>query len=454
MKKFHYRLLAVLTLLVGLIASAGFAGRVDLTGRVLNADEEPIADAKVMIYTAGVKEGTSPYCPSCYADCAKWASTDADGAFKIEALDNELIFRILTVKDGFMPLFTRGVDPSKGDISVALEPIPEERMAPERTIRGRILDDMDEPIVGAEFSVKRVKTERGWTSRSDGVDPVSITNQKGEFVISADTEDKTIWGHISARGFAPVHTDEMSTGDDPVDIQPKRGFTVRGRIMHEGKPLPDVEVGVVQQDRNSISFHGEFNIGTRKDGTFELPNLPAGLAYVAYAKRKSIESKGASQTFKFTGAGEGKISDIGDINIVPGVVLAGKVVLSDGKPVPENTRLLISREDAWDTIIVDIAKDGSFRASDLATGPYAIELNIRDYHVSDKNYSLDTLNRSGLMGVITESNESLVILMEPGPVEYVDGSDSKAWEEAGKRWNELVESEIRGISSNDPLAEN
>src|SRR5689334_18833342 len=67
--------------------------RPDLAGRVRAGQDLP--KATVFISTAGPKVGTSTFCPSCYADCRKNAKTDPQGAFKIESLDPQLLFRIL-----------------------------------------------------------------------------------------------------------------------------------------------------------------------------------------------------------------------------------------------------------------------------------------------------------------------------------------------------------------------
>src|SRR5947208_7790262 len=79
-------------------ANAGPA-KPDLRGTVTRADGAPLPGARVVLYTAAVKTGTSPMCPSCYADCAKHADSAADGAFRIESLDPQLRFRVLVVAE-------------------------------------------------------------------------------------------------------------------------------------------------------------------------------------------------------------------------------------------------------------------------------------------------------------------------------------------------------------------
>src|SRR4051812_31704533 len=51
------------------------APRPDLMGQVQTKEGAPIKGVTAFIETAGPKVGSSPYCPSCYADCRKSAKT-------------------------------------------------------------------------------------------------------------------------------------------------------------------------------------------------------------------------------------------------------------------------------------------------------------------------------------------------------------------------------------------
>src|SRR5262245_58361713 len=85
-------------------AAEGERARPALAGRVTSGGT-PVAGASVLIYTARVREGTSPFCPSCYADCGKRDATDAGGRFAIPSLDPGLVFRVLVLADGYTPRF-------------------------------------------------------------------------------------------------------------------------------------------------------------------------------------------------------------------------------------------------------------------------------------------------------------------------------------------------------------
>ena len=135
-------------ILLGLTILSLGAARPDLGGRVSGADGQPIAGATAYVYTAGVKVGTSSFCPSCYADCGKTAVSDASGEFKILSLDPELRFRILLIAEGYKPAFAENIDPVAGNRADArLEPMPT-KLDPARTLKGRILNPRGEPWWG------------------------------------------------------------------------------------------------------------------------------------------------------------------------------------------------------------------------------------------------------------------------------------------------------------------
>ena len=53
----------------------------ELKGIIHDAEKKPIEDATVMIWTAAEKKGYSIYCPGCYFDCGKRATSDKKGEF-------------------------------------------------------------------------------------------------------------------------------------------------------------------------------------------------------------------------------------------------------------------------------------------------------------------------------------------------------------------------------------
>src|SRR5215467_6160506 len=91
------------------IAALGENG-VTMAGRVVNSAGEPLSNVTVMVYHAGLKNGYSTLCPSCYKDCGKRAMTDVNGSYVLRNLNSELWFELLIVRGGYAPTFTRVPD--------------------------------------------------------------------------------------------------------------------------------------------------------------------------------------------------------------------------------------------------------------------------------------------------------------------------------------------------------
>ena len=157
-----------------------------MVGQVVAEDGQPVADAKAFIYMAGVRTGTSEYCPTCYADCGKKAATGADGGFVIAGLDSTLVFRVLFLADGFEPLVIGSVDPLKGPVTAKLKPRPTLPDDPKRVIRGRVVDGKGLGVAGTTVEVSDRTLPGGvTTSQPKGIDLVAFTGKDGEFAIVA-----------------------------------------------------------------------------------------------------------------------------------------------------------------------------------------------------------------------------------------------------------------------------
>ena len=132
------------------------------------------------------------------------------------------------------------------------------------------------------------------------------------------------------------------------------------------------------------NYVGNFDIGTDSDGRFLFVNLPPNLDYYIYGDMESMKSHGAIGTRKIHTGADGETFDAGDLVVKPAHRLAGQVVLDDGKPVPGNTRLLVNRDDAWDSMLVELDKDGRFDVSGIPTETLGLGVRVAGYRISAK----------------------------------------------------------------------
>jgi hypothetical protein len=369
-----------------------------------------------------VRQGTSPFCPSCYPDCHKTAVSDKHGRFRIEALDPQLVFRILVVAENRQPQFVSKVEPRNGPIRVALAGLDPRRLAPGHTLRGRVIDQNGKSVVGAEVVPFAIETDRGtqFGVQGMGIDPVAVTNDRGDFVITSNNPNAVVSVRVRARSQATRICRELAFGDPPHVIRLDAGASVYGQLLRAGKPVPDVEVGLAQTFRGSDSFVGAYTIGTNKDGFFEFVNVKSDDDYFVYGIMSTLQSIGGVPAQKIRVGGADTRTALGKLAVEPAHRLAGRVVLSDGGLLPERTRLLISRQDAWDSKIQELEPDGRFDVMGLPNGPYGIAMSVEGYSFSLANRSLDLLNPMNLVGRVDRDIEDLVIELQPGAMPQVD----------------------------------
>lgn len=388
--------------------------RPDLVGQIQNTNGEPIV-ATVFISTAGPKVGTSPFCPSCYADCRKSAKSDANGNFKIESLNPQLRFRILVVAKNYRPKFVGKIDPAKGPITVKLKPANLSDARPENSVRGRVVNPKGEPIIGAVVESHGIHQKDGhsrWGSLP-GVDPLAVTDERGEFLITSKNPFQSLDLKVQARMFANKTFTELAAGR-PHDLVMTEGATVTGRVMFSGKPLKNASVGMVSVDRGMEHFTGNFEVGTTADGQFAFVNLPPDVDYYIYGIMKTLKPYGAIGTVKVHSGGDGETTDVGDLKVEPGFRLAGRVVLADGKPLPKKTRLLVSRENAWDSMQLTLDKNGGFDTTGIPRESLSLSTQIPGYRISGQNVNLDRLNPFQIVGRVNQDTTNLVLLFEKG----------------------------------------
>jgi hypothetical protein len=214
---------------------------------------------------------------------------------------------------------------------------------------------------------------------------------------------------------APRKFQRLLTGTKPHDLRLLTGVTVTGRIIKDAKPVAGVAVGLTQKNRGGQTFLGPFQAGTDENGVFRIPNVPAEDNFVVYGQMNSFRALGAVGVKEIrTGASRSEAT-VGDLAVRPGHRLAGWVELSDVKPLPAGTRILLSREEAWDVQTAEVDEKGAFAFEGLPSERYSLSANVPGYHVSPKNASYDLLNTFQLLGVVPSDVERFRLLFEPGP---------------------------------------
>src|SRR5581483_3150535 len=234
---------------------------------------------------------------------------------------------------------------------------------------------------------------------------------------------------VSARMFANKTFAGLVSGGSSHDLKMTEGAMITGVVMHEGKPLKGVNVGVVSADRSMENFTGNFEVGTDDDGRFLFVNLPPNTDYNLYGTMKTLKAYGALPVSHVRSSADGKSTDEGKLIVGAAHSLKGHVVLADGKSIPSKTRLLVGREEAWDTLTVDLDKNGNFSATGIPSESVSLSVSVKGYRMSAQNASLDRLNTGSMRGRVDQDIPNLVVLLEKGdrlPPDYnMNGPDSE-----------------------------
>jgi len=377
--------------LIALCLAPGFAAdRATATGKVTDAAGKPLEHASVLVYEGHVKTGYGVYCPTCWADCGKRVTTDADGNFSIPGLNPDLRFKLLAVKDGYSPSFVDDVDPAKGPAqTAALKPRPPIADT-SQVVRGRVVDGHGTPLrdalveqEGVAFRDPRFGIGRRF-GPMDWIDLMAVTNEKGEFEIAYSKPAVEFILNVSARGMAARLFTEP-TGADRKTLTVTEGAMVTGRLLKpDGTPVANAEIGIASHSRGAGLSFPEVRIGTKEDGTFAITNIPAGRVWLVYPKMDSLAARGlAGEAVPCETVDDGQEVSVGVIRLRPGFTLRGKVVLSDGKPVPPGVRVTLGADWGMDSQMAPVDSAGNFEFKGLTAAIYGINAALKGYKAPD-----------------------------------------------------------------------
>ena len=198
-------------------------------------------------------------------------------------------------------------------------------------------------------------------------------------------------------------------------LRMKHGAEVTGRLMKDDAPVPGVTVSLSTEERESGVFMRGFEATTGPDGQFKISNVPANTRFFLATRLKDMAKLGVSMAPQpvSTGADDSTLK-LGDLGVRKAFTLRGKVVMGDGKPIPNNTRMYLGLENGFDGQQITLKEDGQFEFKGLPADSMSLSLRVRGYRVSAKNPSKDWLNEGMIVGKLQGSMENFIIHLEPG----------------------------------------
>lgn len=412
MQHMHRALVALLIAVQTLGASASAApsiegeGSQEITGVVDREPDHAIESATVMVYKARVRHGYSVFCPTCWVDCGKRATTDADGRFTIRGLSPDLIFTLLVIKNGFRPEIRRAVDPSVGAVpQIVLReraPIDDQR----RVTYGKVIDRDGAPIAGAIVTPTAVTVDRPDASHTmvgDGlaIDAMAVSGEDGNFEIAYPEPVRSALVRVEARGKAAKLAHLASDGQrSPVVLDD--GVEIAGIVkLPSGSGAHATEVELALHHAVNGEYFPDLRIGTREDGSFAIPNVPAGYIWDLYPKMDSLASRNlAALRRQIETKSDGARVRTLTLQLHQGFTLRGRIDMSGAPAGVLATAVILASDSTADMQRTVLGPNGEFAFHGLSAGVYGLMAESTDQASAIKS------NRD----VLIEADRSDVIL--------------------------------------------
>lgn len=259
-------------------------------------------------------------------------------------------------------------------------------MARGKTLEGRVVDEEGRPVPGGTLRWQEWDSRNGLCTSMAGSE--TRADDQGAFRFRDWVEGETlVW--CRAAGFAPVSVVVRSS---PAEIRLERGVTVTGRVVDRaGTPVAGAAVGagalVTRTPDADPAGATALSAGTLEPcspvvadagGHFTLRDLPRGRTL----RIEAAASGFVGSTVDLPPASVGSI-DAGDLVLVPGATVAGRVTLEGGQPWSRQEMALkaISADKAATpsgngpgNLELKAVTDssGSFRFPGLAPGRYTL----------------------------------------------------------------------------------
>jgi hypothetical protein len=299
-----------------------------------------------------------------------------------------------------------------------LESLDAEAPPPELRISGVVIGDHGQAIAKALIKVEGVSPRSGSQSWGDArrfVDATVESDAHGCFLIRCKSKIELVYAMVSAEGTA-TRPAQFQPGRDYV-VRLHEGVTVTGRLMAGITPVPDAALRI--QPANPVN--GEFFVisdyASDSDGRFSIPHLPPEKSLALCATMDSLPDKGALSPKKFVAGKNKSTLDLGDLELQPGYRVAGRILLTDGKPAPAGTRLMLGRENVSDNAASVLDAQGRFNFPSVPAETVTLYLRSGGYKFTYRNPSLDWLN-GRIIGKVEGDTTNLTIIIEKGEFRY------------------------------------
>jgi protocatechuate 3,4-dioxygenase beta subunit len=292
-----------------------------IRGKVLDREGRPVVAAELTLTPDSAEYGGAG------ERLRSVTSADAQGAFELRHLSPGR-FELRVLARGFAPARRTAIEVGAGPEAVEIGVIT---LEPGAAIEGVVTDVAGNPIAGAEVTPSSNEPVGNGFQESEPPSPYRA-GADGRFRIADLRRGDHVDLRIQHPGYAPAQVlgVEVPT-PEPLHVELKVARSLAGRVLGpRGEPVSGALLSRVEEVRIGFSAHGStFTLShTGADGTFRATGLAPGTL--------NLEISAAGYRTRRTGGipiPEDRDVEHLEIILEPGVILAGRVLDSQGEPV-------------------------------------------------------------------------------------------------------------------------
>jgi hypothetical protein len=297
----------------------------------------------------------------------------------------------------------------ENDIEIVLKRLSKEDG--QLTIEGTVVDLDDQPLSNAKIEVRHVRDGNRGYGGGDDITSLTLSDEAGKFRLVAKKAFTEVQLRASLNGFAPSEAVWLATKPDSLTIRIGSGATLLGRLVHDGEPLANVEVGIVQETRFLGNIVTPFEVVTNEDGIFRFEHLPPKLDYAIYTTTNQ-QAKGVLPVSIVTVPNDRQTADLGDLPTQKPRSLSITVKTDDGSVLPEHSYAFVGREKAWKSSKMPLAQSNSATVvlSDVGIEAFQVWPYVPGFHVlqSEPRITPD-LNKRYLVRIENDTSVTFVV---------------------------------------------
>ena len=354
------------------------APRARVTGRVLEADGKPIADAAVCAWFERVGPARADVLPPA---CTV---TTAQGVYQLEELHAGVGFKLGATAAGHTP----GTYVSKSGDSRLVLGQAEQRAGIDLTLtaggvalRGRVIDALGGPVAGAIIAVTFDEDRAGVPATSD---------TKGEFIawvtpgLAFVKASSPGYAEASTSGYAPEHHFDMS-------LLPGSAIVGRAVTRPGGAPVAGAHIEAIAVDQG-----GRKSVTSQEDGTFRVEGLSPGRYHL---EGVAPGLSGYAQAPVTVGLAETSREAIVELDKSPPVTAL--VRDSDSKAPCESGDVTLHDKRVGEYALGHIESDGTVHFVAVLPGKYDVDVSC-NAHTSKEKYDQVIVTTAPIQGLVWE----------------------------------------------------